>query len=165
VTPIGHVGIAVPVGYVLRLSVPVVLLCALLPDMVDRPLWAVGIGAPRFIAHTLLFVLLVALAFFLWKRAYGRAALLGGISHLLLDWWDGGAQIPWFYPFASYDFPTREFDPSSFFSNLFRSLEYNFTLSRLGHELIWIAVTVAAAYLCSRLYFWYSKRRRQRGWD
>ena len=162
-TPVGHVGIALPVAYALRLNLAVVFLCALLPDLVDKPLWALGIGAPRYVAHTLLFVLVVTAAFFLWKKPYGLAALLGGVSHLVLDWLDGGSPVPWFYPLTSYDFPHREFDPSSFFSNLFSALEYNFNPSRVGNELIWIAVAVVAAFLCLRLYNWYCNQRRQRG--
>lgn len=161
--PIGHVGVALPVAYAAKLNLPVAFVCALLPDLVDKPLWALGIGAPRYIAHTLLFLLLVAAAFSLWKKVYGLSALLGGLSHLLVDWLGGGSPVPWFYPFTSYDFPTREFDPSSFFSNLFSALEYNFTLPRVGRELIWIAVMLGVVFLCLRLHHWYIRRRKQRG--
>ena len=98
--PVGHVGIALAVAYLLRLNLAVTLLCAILPDLVDKPLTALlWISEGRYIAHTLLFVFLVSIAFFLWKRAYGLAALVGGISHLLLD---SGSSPSWFWLAASY---------------------------------------------------------------
>jgi len=154
------VGIVLPVAYLLRLNLAVTAICALLPDLVDKPLCALGIGAPRYIAHTLLFVFLVSVAFFLWRRAYGLAALLGGVSHLLLDL---NSMVPWFYPFVSYNFPERQFDPSRFFTNLFGALDYSFTLSRVANELMWVAVSVAAAFLWLRLSRWRSQRLKRRG--
>jgi hypothetical protein len=159
VGPIGHVGIALPAGRVLRLNLPIVFLCALLPDLVDKSLWALGIGGGRYIAHTLLFVFVIAGVLFLWRRVYGLSALLGIGSHLLLDI---RGFIPWFYPFVSYDFPKREFAPSHFFSNLVDLLHNNLTLSRLGEELIWVISVCAAAFLCLWLYSRFSKRRQQR---
>ena len=142
----------------LKLNLPVVVLCALLPDIVDKPLSALGIGGGRYIAHTLLFVFVVAIAFSLWKRVYGLSALLGGVSHLLLDL---GGFVLWFYPFASYDFPSQEFDPSGFFPNLFDYLQEIFTLSAVGKELIWVAAIWVATFLCLRLHSWFIKRRKQ----
>ena len=156
--PLAHVGIVLPVAYVLRLNLGVTALCALLPDMVDKPLWALGVGAPRYIAHTLLFVVAVSFAFFLWRRAFGLAALLGGTTHLLLDL---NSQVPWFYPFASYDFPEPEFDPSSFFQNLVGALEYSFAPSRVGNEVMWVVIAVVAAFLFLRVYRHFSKRLKQ----
>lgn len=95
-TLIGYVGIPLPVAYVLRLNLPLVSLCALLPDLIDKSLWALCIAVDRYIAHTLLFMFLVAIAFFIWRRAYGLSALVGGISHLLLEL---NNAVPWFYPF------------------------------------------------------------------
>jgi hypothetical protein len=91
---------------VLRAELAVTAFCFLLPDLVDKPLWMLGIGMGRFVGHTLLFGFLVAFVFFLRKRTYGLFALVGGMSHLL---WDAGTFMPWLYPFVKYDFPQLEF--------------------------------------------------------
>ena len=79
----------------------------LLPDLIDKPLWVLGvISDGRYIGHTLLLAFLVALAFALKKRAYGLFAVCGGISHLLLD---TSGFMPWFYPFKRYDFPNVDY--------------------------------------------------------
>ena len=76
----------------------------LLPDLIDKPLWILGvISDGRYIGHTLLVAFLVALVFSLKKRVYGLFAICGWISHLLLDI---RGFVPWFYPFKSYDFPS-----------------------------------------------------------
>lgn len=79
----------------------------LLPDLIDKPLWVLGvIPDGRFIGHTLLIAFLVAVAFSLQKPAYGLFAFCGGMSHRLLDI---GGFMPWFYPFKSYHFPTVDY--------------------------------------------------------
>lgn len=79
----------------------------LLPDLIDKPLWVLGvISDGRYIGHTLLLAFLVALAFALKKRAYGLFAICGVISHLLLD---TSGFMPWFYPFKRYDFPNVDY--------------------------------------------------------
>ena len=79
----------------------------LLPDLVDKPLWVLGvISDGRYIGHTLLLTFLVAFVFSLKKRVYGLFAICGGILHLLLDTM---GFVPWFYPFKSYDFPSVDF--------------------------------------------------------
>ncbi len=100
-----------------------------------------GVGGGRYIGHTLLSVLLVSVAFSLWKRKHGLAALVGGISHLLLDL---GALVPWFYPFKGYDFYEEQLNLSEF-------VRRYFTFSGLGMELIWVAVAGVLAFLCLRL--------------
>lgn len=157
-TPIGHVGIALPAGYVLRLSLPLVFLGAILPDLIDKPLDALGIGGGRYIAHTLLFAFVVAGLFSLWKKKYGLSVLVGMISHLLLD---SGGFVPWFYPFENYKFPKLNFHPSHFLSNLFDLLRNNSSLSSMGKDLIWVIVTIAAALLCLWLYSWFRKRQNK----
>ena len=123
-------------------------LCALLPDIVDKPLWALGIGSGRYVAHTLLFVFLVAIAFSLKKKRYGLSALLGGMLHLLLD---SGGFVPWFYPFARYQFPHEELS----FGRLFHSV---FALSGAGEELIWVVSIGFAVFLI----LWLTSRLRKR---
>ena len=128
--PAGHIGIPLALAYLLRLNPAVTAFCGILPDLVDKPLSAMGVGSGRYIGHTLLFVLLVSVAFSLWKRRHGLAALVGGISHLLLDL---GGLVPWLYPFKEYDFYEERLNLSEFVR------EY-FTFSGLGMELIWVAI-------------------------
>lgn len=155
-TPIGHVGIALPITYALRLSLPVAFLGSLLPDLIDKPLEALGIGGGRYIGHTLLFVFVVAGVFFLWRRTYGLSVLLGMVSHLLLD---KGNLVPWFYPFVGYKVPTWNFHPSHFFSNLFDLLHNNVSLSPVIKDLIWVFLAIVAAFLLRWLYPRFKKRR------
>jgi F0F1-type ATP synthase assembly protein I len=79
----------------------------LLPDLIDKPLWVLGVFSDgRNLGHTLLLMFLVAFAFSLKKRVYGLFAVCGGISHLLLD---TSGFMPWFYPFKGYDFPNVDY--------------------------------------------------------
>ena len=83
--------------------------CFLLPDLIDKPLWVLGvISDGRYIGHTLLVVFLVAVVFGMAKRTYGLLALCGGMPHLLFDT-GGHSDNPWFYPFKRYDFPPNDF--------------------------------------------------------
>lgn len=83
--------------------------CFLLPDLMDKPLWVLGvISDGRYIGHTLLMVFLVAAGFGIARRTYGLFALCGSMPHLLFDK-GGGATNPWFYPFRRYDFPANDF--------------------------------------------------------
>ena len=91
---------------VLKAELAVTGFCFLLPDLLDKPLWMLGISCGRFVGHTLLFVFLVAFVFSLRKRTYGLFALVGGMLHLLSD---VGWFMPWLYPFVKYDFPQLEF--------------------------------------------------------
>jgi len=90
-----------------RRELAVTVSCFLLPDLLDKPLWMLGIDMGRFVGHTLLFVLLVAFVFFLRKRTYGLFALMGGVLHLLSD--VRNSIVPWLYPFKEYDFTLWEF--------------------------------------------------------
>jgi hypothetical protein len=83
--------------------------CFLLPDLMDKPLWVLGvISNGRYIGHTLLMVFLVAVGFGMAKRTYGLLAPCGSIPHLLFDT-GGHSNNPWFYPFRRYDFPPNDF--------------------------------------------------------
>lgn len=91
----------------LRPEIGVTAFAFLLPDLIDKPLWILGvISDGRYIGHTLLVAALVALAFSLKKRVYGLFAICGSISHLLLDIW---GFVPWFYPFKDYNFPSVDY--------------------------------------------------------
>ncbi|MGB9576989.1 MAG: metal-dependent hydrolase [Candidatus Micrarchaeia archaeon] len=86
---------------------------ALLPDLVDKPLFLLGVTpSSRFIAHTLFFAFAVSLIVFFaaprklrWPLAC--SALFGCTTHLLLDSY---GFLPLFYPFLPYDFPSTNFD-------------------------------------------------------
>jgi hypothetical protein len=79
----------------------------LLPDLIDKPLWVLGVVSDgRYIGHTLLMTCLVAVAFSLRKRWYGLFAICGGMSHLLSD---RSGLVPWYFPFKSYDFPAVDY--------------------------------------------------------
>jgi hypothetical protein len=76
----------------------------ILPDLVDKPLWVLGVFSDgRNIGHTLFTTFLVALAFSLKKKVYGLVAVCAGMAHLLSD---RSGLVPWFYPFKTYDFPS-----------------------------------------------------------
>ena len=123
--PLAHIGITLSAGYVLnrapliKLNLWVVAVSALLPDLVDKPLFLLGIGNGRYVAHTLLFVFLVAAAVSLKSKVYGLSVLLGGIFHLLLD---SGGSVPWLYPFVHHAF-TVDFDPGGIPDRLSRQFE------------------------------------------
>jgi hypothetical protein len=121
----------------------------LLPDLIDKPLWVLGVFSDgRNIGHTLLLVSLVALAFSLKKRVYGLFALCGGISHLLLD---TSGYIPWFYPFKGYDFPTVDYREIVTFANVVETLV----------EMAFVVVVVSVAVLVILSFSsWVNKRRK-----
>jgi hypothetical protein len=128
---------------VLKPELAVTVICFLLPDLLDKPLWMLGIGMGRFVGHTLLFVFLVAFAFFLRKRTYGLFALVGGMLHLLSD---AGTFMPWLYPFVKYDVPQLEF------WGIFKWY--------------WVAVLfvqLAVVILALSLFLWFSSRRKKLG--
>lgn len=111
--PLGHLGITLGAAHVLnrpsplKLNLWVVAFSALLPDLVDKPLYLLGIGNGRYVAHTLLFVFLVAAAVSLKNKLHGLSVVFGAMLHLLLD---SGRSVPWLYPFVNYTF-TVNFDP------------------------------------------------------
>lgn len=139
--PVIHVGISLALAFLFRLNPVVTVFCGILPDMVDKPLAALGIGGGRYIGHTLLLAAVVIAAFFLWKRKYGLAALTGLTSHFLLDL---RAFIPWFYPFKDYHFSDERF-------SFARWLENYLDFSQWGYELIIVAFVGLIAFICWRL--------------
>jgi hypothetical protein len=129
------------------LNPAVTIFCGILPDLVDKPLAALGIGGGRYIGHTLLFAVLMVAAFSLWKKKYGLAACIGLASHLLLDL---NALIPWFYPFKKYQFYTTNL-------SLFDWAKGYLTFSQVGLELIVVAMAATVA-----LASWWLYRRHTR---
>jgi membrane-bound metal-dependent hydrolase YbcI (DUF457 family) len=123
----------------------------LLPDLIDKPLWVLGvISDGRYIGHTLLLAFLVALAFALKKRAYGLFAICGVIAHLLLD---TSGFMPWFYPFKRYDFPNVDYHGIVTWYNVAETL--------LEMVLVVIAVSVVV-FLILSFSSWAGKRCKPR---
>jgi len=160
--PLGHLGITLGAGYVLnrvqplKLNLGVVAFSALLPDLVDKPLYVLGIGDGRYVGHTLLFVFLVAGAVSLKNKLYGLSVLFGAILHLLLD----SGDVPWLYPFVNYDFIV-DFDPggiSARLSTLFDTLEGRYyDASTLAAELIGLIIVLSL--LCYLLWRYFRAKR------
>lgn len=76
---------------------------ALLPDIIDKPLFLLDLGGGRLYSHNLLFVIVSFLiVHFSSKRnkSISLPFLFGLISHLILDL----PYVPLFYPFFSYDY-------------------------------------------------------------
>jgi len=134
----------------LKAELAVTASCFLLPDLLDKPLWLLGIGMGRFVGHTLLFVFLVAFVFFLRKRTYGLFALMGGMLHLLSD---VGSVVPWLYPFKKYDFPQWEYRDTFTWGNVIG----------LFMELASVMVALALVILAVSLLRWLLSRRRKLG--
>jgi hypothetical protein len=145
--PVIHIGISVAFALVFRLNLIVTILCGILPDLIDKPLAVLGIGGGRYIGHTLLFALLVVVAFLLWKRKFGLAALLGFGSHLLLDL---NSLVPWFYPFRGYQFLSTKLSFSEW-------LKTYLSFSEFGTELMVVAIIASVLLLGLWLYRKYAK--------
>ena len=101
---LGHVGPAVFSGAGLKLPLAAVAFFSLFPDLVDKPLFALGFTPyPRFIAHSVLVLAAVVLVVHAFSRELGAAAFVGCGLHLLLDF---NGFLPLFYPFVQYSFPS-----------------------------------------------------------
>ncbi|MFQ5908126.1 MAG: metal-dependent hydrolase [Thermoplasmata archaeon] len=126
---LGHLGLTLAlVVWPLRRRLPrrvdyrILLVGALLPDLIDKPLSLIlGVGG-RAVAHTLLFALALSLLFLLLRsravssrcQIFGTAILLalaiGTWTHLILDrMWMQPEILLW--PFLGLPFPPDLFDP------------------------------------------------------
>jgi hypothetical protein len=100
---LGHLAVPLILRHYFKLDLVPLAAGTLVPDAVDKSLQITG-AAPngRTIAHTLLAVasstLIVNL---LYGRTTARSWLCGYLGHLICDL---EGLIPWWYPFASYDF-------------------------------------------------------------
>jgi hypothetical protein len=135
----------------LRPELAVAAFSFILPDLMDKSLWMLGVLTDgRNIGHTLLTTFLVALAFSLKRRVYGLVALCGGLAHLLSD---RSELVPWFYPFKTYGFPTEDWHGVVTLRNLAWTLL----------EMVVVAVVVSAAtLLILSLSSWVRERRTLR---
>ena len=149
--PVIHIGVSAALALVFRLNLAVVIFCGILPDIVDKPLAAMGIGGGRYIGHTLLFAVVVSAAFFFWKKKYGLAAIIGLVSHLLLDL---NTLIPWFYPFKNYEFLITKLNFTTWFHEYLK-------LNKAGYELLAVAIVLIIALIGRWLFRRYVKRGEQ----
>ncbi len=91
---------------------------SLLPDLIDKPLLLLGFGPGRFFAHNLMFVLISFLIIHFSTKRNLRISvpfLFGVIMHLILDI----PEVPFFYPFISYEFIMLEEPLRNWFIALF----------------------------------------------
>jgi hypothetical protein len=149
--PVIHIGVPLVLAVLFRLNPVVAVLCGILPDVVDKPLAALGIGDGRFIAHTLLFAGVVTVLLTVWKRKHGLAALIGFSSHLLLDL---NTKIPWFYPFKNYHFSVTGTSMAGY-------LKDYLTFSRVGLELIVVVLGGIIALAVWWLYHRHARREKR----
>lgn len=107
----GHIGPAAFLAQRLRLPVLATMFFAILPDLVDKPLYVVGLApAARWIAHTVLFLVVVSAALhLLGRRQLALTAFFGIASHYVLDL---RFFLPLFYPFVQYEWPTAYLGPA-----------------------------------------------------
>ena len=93
----GHAGPGAFLAKKLKLPLLATAFFALLPDLLDKPLYIAGLTPhARFLGHTLVFLLAAAaLVWLLAGRALAASAAIGIGSHLALD---AGHFLPLFYP-------------------------------------------------------------------
>ncbi|MHA1302872.1 MAG: metal-dependent hydrolase [Candidatus Heimdallarchaeaceae archaeon] len=76
------------------------------PDIIDKSIFMLTIGYGRYLAHSLLFAILISIVVILLFRKKPQiyySFILGWIMHLLLD--ALGGFIPLLFPFVKYTFP------------------------------------------------------------
>ncbi len=100
----GHLGITIFVGMLLSLSIIPVIVGVLLPDVVDKLFFTLGLlPCGRSFAHNIFFGPIVASIVFVLTRKKNIAIpiLFGSYMHLLED---AKSFVPWFYPIVNYNF-------------------------------------------------------------
>ncbi|MFX0021507.1 MAG: metal-dependent hydrolase [Candidatus Hermodarchaeota archaeon] len=110
--PIFHVALPLIITEIpkikrLRINKISLIIGALLPDIIDKPLLFLGLGMGRSFSHSLLFLFVSFLiVHFVTKRnkSISLALFTGITAHMILDLPD----VPFFYPFISYEFPIVE---------------------------------------------------------
>jgi len=105
----------------LNFSVITLLIAAVGPDIIDKSISYSITGHSRYIAHSLMFDLIICgfiVLIFRKKPKIWRAFIFGWQMHILLD---VKGFMPWFYPFKTYNFPIRT---QSFITSLFTPYNY-----------------------------------------
>ena len=147
-----HLFIGAIIGYAVfrwkgnALAIPVAMVAALLPDLVDKPLGHLflqdTLDNGRIFAHSLLFLGLLAAASLAVRKKYGPlviALLAGVVSHLLLDsMWSNPTTLFWplLGPFVQDHYP--DYFGNAVVAELSAPSEYAFMLG--------VAVIVAAVW-------------------
>ncbi len=123
--------------------------CFLLPDLIDKPLWVLGvIPDGRYMGHTLFLVGLVAAAFALVRWPLGLVALFVGITHLASDR-DLHSDNPWLYPFKQYVFTPNDYRTIITWENVRDALAQALVLA--GAVFVVLAVYQGLSLLARRL--------------
>lgn len=94
------------------------LIGSIFPDIIDKPIFLLGLGNGRFFSHTIFFILINFVILFLITKRNLKVSFpfLAGMSiHLILDF----PKVPLFYPFILYDFVILEEPLGYWFSQLF----------------------------------------------
>jgi membrane-bound metal-dependent hydrolase YbcI (DUF457 family) len=107
----GHIGITTLIGSFLSLSLLVVLIGSLTPDIIDKTLLLLGLtNTGRFIGHSLFLGSLISLIIYivLRKKVISFSLFFGFMFHLLED---ATKFVPWFYPFVNYNFSAYNIGP------------------------------------------------------
>jgi membrane-bound metal-dependent hydrolase YbcI (DUF457 family) len=92
-----------------------IIIGALLPDLIDKPILLLSMGSGRGYSHSLLFVAILYLTVFLVmknKTLIANSLAIGVLFHLLLDL----PAVPLFAPFIQYNFEIIE-DPILYWIN------------------------------------------------
>ncbi|MFH8080415.1 MAG: metal-dependent hydrolase [Candidatus Aenigmatarchaeota archaeon] len=106
---LAHLGITAFFASLLHLSPLTALFASQLPDIIDKPLYIIGIfPSGRYIGHTLFAAILLGLMTLEMtrKKLIALSVSFGIIMHLVEDL---PYFVPWFYPFMNYDFPQTPF--------------------------------------------------------
>ena len=94
------------------------LIGSIFPDIIDKPLFLLGLGNGRFFFHSILFILIsFVILFLITKRnlKFSFPFLAGMSIHLILDF----PKVPLFFPFILYDIVSLEEPLGYWFNQLF----------------------------------------------
>ncbi len=101
---LGHAGITALIASMIYLPALAAIFGTLLPDIIDKGLYLIGVfPCSRFLAHTIFFLPLAGIVAYLMTRnkKIAIAVTLGVIFHLIEDL---NGEVPLFYPFKQYAF-------------------------------------------------------------
>ncbi|MCX8179249.1 MAG: metal-dependent hydrolase [Candidatus Aenigmarchaeota archaeon] len=107
--PLAHIGITALIASLLSLSPLIAIIASQIPDLIDKPLYILGVfPSGRYIGHTLFAIIILTILIYLFsrKKILAISFCFGMLMHLLQDL---PYFIPWFYPFKNYEFPKSSF--------------------------------------------------------